>query len=432
MNAPILRVPARGGPVEPVTQLHAGSGGAHRLPQFLPDGRRFLFTSTLGTAETNGVYVASLDNTPPVRVVAGDSGGRFAAPDRLLSIRQGALHAYTFDPESATVQGEPTVIAQGLGGSASVAVFGTSETGVLAYRGGTAQRRQLVWVNRQGSVLSAIGEPETDYIASPELSADEQSVVVFRQPTGDNDVWVIELARNLGRRITDGQPADAHPLWILTASTSSSTRSDSAGADRRARRLTAARPNARSARARPDWRSRWTRDRRYVLLRRDTRESGADLVAVGAAGEPAMVVAQSRFDETEGQFSPDGRWVAFASNDSGRAEVFVQAFPGGQGRTQVSTTGGTQVRWSADGREVFYVAPDGRMMAVRLTLSGTTPKVDLPVPLFQTHLATGTNVLGYKPQYAVARDGRFLLNTAIESASSPIVVSVNWMSTLAK
>ena len=145
-----------------------------------------------------------------------------------------------------------------------------------------------------------------------------------------------------------------------------------------------------------------------------------------------MVVAQSQHDETEGQFSPDGKWVAFVSNESGRPEVFVQSFPEGRARTQVSTAGGTQVRWSGDGKEIFYVAPDGKMMAVSIAFGGASPDVKLPVPLFQTHLATGTNVLGNKPQYAVSRDGRFLLNTAIESASAPIVVSVNWMKKLAK
>ena len=211
--APIMRVPARGGSAEPVTQLNAGSGRAHRLPQFLPDGKRFLFSSTLGDSDTNGVYLGSLDKTPPVRLLQDDSGGRFVAPDILLAIKQGALQAYSFNPASGAVQGEPVLIAQGFGGGASTASFATADTGVLAYRAGTAQRRQLVWVNRQGVVVRAIGEPETDYTGSPELSPDEQSVAVFRQPTGDNDVWVIELGRSLARRVTDGPPADAHPLW---------------------------------------------------------------------------------------------------------------------------------------------------------------------------------------------------------------------------
>jgi len=177
----------------------------------------------------------------------------------------------------------------------------------------------------------------------------------------------------------------------------------------------------------------WTRDRQHVLLRRESPKNGSDLVASTTSGEPSeVVVAQSPFDETEGQFSPDGRWVALVSNESGRAEIFLQSFPEGRSRMQVSTAGGTQVRWSADGKEVFYVAPDGKMMAVSIALGGASPEVKLPVPLFQTHLATGTNVLGNKPQYAVSRDGRFLLNTAIESASTPIVVAMNWMKKLGK
>ncbi len=140
-----------------------------------------------------------------------------------------------------------------------------------------------------------------------------------------------------------------------------------------------------------------------------------------------VIVAQSPHDETEGQFSPDGKWVALVANDSGHSEVFVQSFPEGKNRTQISTAGGSQVRWSEDGREIFYIAPDGRMTAVSVALDGASPVVKPPVALFQTHLATGTNVLGNKPQYAVARDGRFLLNTAIESPSTPIAVAVNWM-----
>ncbi len=413
--------------------MNTGSGPAHRLPQFLPDGTRFLFSSTLGTEDTNGVYLGSLDKTPPVRLMRGDTGGRFAAPGKLLTISQGALQAYSFNAASGVVQGEPAVIAQGFAGAAANGVIATSDTGVMAYRAGTAQRRQLVWVNRQGTVLRAMGEPETDFIASPELSADEQSVVVFLQRTGDNDIWLIELARNLARRITDGPPADAHPLWDPDGQhvVFNSQRFGRSGPTRQAVSGGKAEPlfaNGENGQA-----LSWTRDRQYILIRRNSAKGSLDLVAVATTGEPReVVVAQSQYDETEGQFSPDGRWVAFVSNESGRAEVFVQSFPEGRARTQVSTAGGTQVRWSGDGKEIFYVAPDGRMMSVSIAFGGASAEVKLPVPLFQTHLATGTNVLGSKPQYAVSRDGRFLLNTAVESAGTPIVVSVNWMKKVAK
>ena len=176
--------------------------------------------------------------------------------------------------------------------------------------------------------------------------------------------------------------------------------------------------------------SRSTYSRQYALLRRENPETNADLVAVATRDQKELIVAQSHYDELEGQFSPDSKWVALVSTDSGRPEVFVQSFPDGRSRTQVSTSGGTQVRWSANGNEVFYLAPDGKLMAASVSLNGATPDVKLPVALFQTYLATGTNVIGNKPQYAVARDGRFLLNTAVESPSAPIVVSINWMQKL--
>jgi eukaryotic-like serine/threonine-protein kinase len=423
VSAPIMRVSASGGAVEQLTQPDDKIGPAHRVPQFLPDGRRFLFSSTLGGPPTNGVYLGSLDKTPPVRLLgAGDTGGRFVAPDKLLAIRQNALQVYDFDLRSGTVQGQPTMIAQGFTAGIATSSFATSATGVLAYRASTAQRRQLVWVDRRGTVLQAIGEPETDYIASPELSADDRTALVFTQRSGNNDCWVIELARNLPHRITDGPAAHAHPVWDPDGD---HIVYNSGVATRQA--INGGKPEPLFAQPRRGTALAWTRDRQYVLLRRDNGTSG-DLLAVSMTGEPREIaVAQSSADETEGQFSPDGRWVAFVSNESGRAEVFLQSFPDGRGRTQVSTSGGTQVRWSADAKEIFYVAPDGTMTAVSVALGGGSPDVKSPVPLFQTHLATGTNVLGNKPQYAVSRDGRFLLNTAVESVSPPVAVVVNWM-----
>jgi len=172
----------------------------------------------------------------------------------------------------------------------------------------------------------------------------------------------------------------------------------------------------------------WTRDRQFILVRQGGQRP--DLAAVSLDGARTIPIAQSPADETEGQFSPDGKWVVFVSNESGRQEVYLQAFPESAGRTQVSIAGGTQVRWSADGREIFYIAPDGRMMAVSFSPGPAEPAVSTPVALFQTWLATGGNVIGNKPQYAVTRDGRFLLNSAIETPASPIVVTVNWLSAL--
>jgi serine/threonine protein kinase/Tol biopolymer transport system component len=431
VSNPIMRVSTRGGPAEALTETDVdGTGPDHRWPQFLPDGKRFLFSSTLGAPETRGIYIGSLDKTPYVRVLAGDGAGRFAPPDRLLTTSQGALQVYQFDSASGEISGAPVVAAQGFAGG--IGAMAASDTGMLAYRTGSAQRRQLVWVDRKGTVLRAIGEPETGNNGSPELSPDEQSVAVFSGRSGDNDIWVIELARNLARRLTDGPPADAHPIW------------DPGGqhvvfnTGRFAGRGTQARAALNGGPLEPLFPSgdvrgtvvSWTRDRSYALLRRENAKTNADLVAVATSDQKEVIVVQSPSEELEGQFSPDGKWVAFVTTESGRPEIFLQSFPDGRSRTQVSTNGGTQVRWSADGQEVFYLAPDGKLMAARVGLSGATPDVKLPVALFQTYLATGTNVIGNKPQYAVARDGRFLLNAAVESPSAPIIVAVNWMKKL--
>jgi Tol biopolymer transport system component len=362
-------------------------------------------------------------------VLAVDAAGRFAAPDKLLTTVQGALQVYNFDPASGAVQGSPVVVAQGLAGG--IGAMAASETGVLAYRTGSAQRRQFVWVDRTGTVLRTIGEPETGNNGSPELSPDELSVVVFSGRSGDNDIWVIELARNLARRITTGPPADAHPVWDPDGQhvVFNSGRFPGRGTQgRQAINGGTAEPLFSSGDVRGTVLS-WTRDRQYALLRRENAKTNADLVAIRTSDAQEVSVVQSPFDELEGQFSPDGKWVVFVSTDSGRPEVFVQSFPDARSRTQVSTMGGTQVRWSADGKEIFYLAPDGKLMAASVAL-GATPDVKLPVALFQTHLATGTNVVGNKPQYAVSRDGRFLLNIAVESPSAPIIVAVNWMQKL--
>jgi len=427
VSNPIMRVSIRGGPAERATEPNTGgSGPDHRWPQFLPDGKRFLFSSTLGAAETRGIFIGSLDKTTPVRVLAASAGG-FAPPDRLFSTRQGVLEAFNFNPDTGMVNGDPITIAQGfLGGPAAVAA---SATGVLAYRTGSVQRRQLVWVDRKGSVLRAIGEPDTGNNGSPELSPDEQSAAVFSGRSGDNDIWVIELARGLARRITDGPPADAHPTWDPDGQHVIFNTSRFPGHGTQGRASITGGP-AEPLFANGDVRGvvlSWTRDRKYALLRRENPKTNADLIAIATSDLREVVVSQSPYDDLEGQFSPDGKWAAFVSSDSGRPEVFVQSFPEGRGRTQISTGGGTQVRWSADGKEIFYLAPDGKLMAASVALGGATPDVKLPVALFQAYLATGTNVVGNKPQYAVSRDGRFLLNAAVESPSAPIVVAFNWM-----
>jgi Tol biopolymer transport system component len=317
------------------------------------------------------------------------------------------------------------IVAQGV---SSPGIFGASANGVLAYRAGAAQVRQLVWVDRTGAVVKDVSGPRPGSIASPELSPDEKSVALFLHPGAgeDNDVWVFDLARFLGRPITTGPPADAHGFFDPDGQSVifNSARSGARGPTRFP--LSGGKPALVAKVDQPTGVAlALSRDRQYLLSRVDSGTTGVDLQAAATSDGRVIKVTELPGDETEGQFSPDGKWVAFVATVSGRPEVYVQAFPDGASRTQASTGGGTQVRWSADGRELFYIAPDSKMMAVAFT-PGPTPDVKLPVALFQTHLANGNNVIGNKAQYAVSRDGRFLLNAVDESASAPVVVTVNW------
>jgi Tol biopolymer transport system component len=428
VNAPIKRVPSRGGAVEQMTTLDAGAGPSHRRPQFLPDGKHFLFSSSLGQPDTNGIWFGSIDKSAPVKI-NDDDNGLFAPPSTLLTINRAALLAYTFNPETGKTSGEPATIGQDLNAGS---FFGASRTGtpVIAYRHGAAQPRQLVWVNRQGAVLQPLGDRQITGVASPELSPDEKSVVVFLHPgTGeDNDVWVYELGRFLGRPITTGPPADAHALFDPDgqAVIFNSQRSGTAGITRFPVSGAAPQLLVDTKGIRGSGVLAMARDRRYLLMRNQSDATGLDLLAVEVSSGRRIPVTGLTGDETEAQFSPDGKWVAFVGSITGRPEVFVQSFPDGAARTQVSTGGGTQVRWSADGREIYYLAPDSKLMAVSFAATGASPDIKPPQALFVTHLANGNNVIGNKAQYAVSRDGRFLLNSVVEAPSSPIVVAVNW------
>jgi Tol biopolymer transport system component len=183
----------------------------------------------------------------------------------------------------------------------------------------------------------------------------------------------------------------------------------------------------------------WSPDGRFLLYASYDPTTGSDLWAlpVVGGGKPFPVV-RTNADEREGQFSPDGRWVAYVSNATGIDEVYIQPFPGPGGKWQVSANGGVDPRWGRDGRELFYVAPDGKLMAVEIHVDadGRAPNPGPPIGLFPTRLVTGANIsVGFRsrPQYAVEPDGRFLMNVTVDdNVVSPISIVLNWATTLKK
>lgn len=436
-----MRLPANGGTPEPVTQLAPGQT-SHRWPQFLPDGRRFLFF-VQGSPATRGVYIGSLDGDVPRRVLAAETAAAYAAPGYLFLVSDGVLVVRRFDAARGVVGEEAIPVAQSVGTTLAVSksAFSVSDAGVLAYRSGEATRRQLVWVDRAGRTLSAVRAPEEIGVSAPELAPDRRHAAVARNVQGNVDIWLIELAGGIANRFTFHTALDAATaIWspdgsrIVFRSSRNDGRFDLF--EKPANGATEEQPLlvTEQDKSATDWSS----DGRFLLYTTSDPKTQSDLWALPLTGErkPFRVV-QTTFDETEAQFSPDARWIAYTSNETGRYEVYVRPFLEPGGKRQVSTAGGIYPRWRPDGRELFYVTLDNEVMAVPIQLTAQTRALTpgAPIPLFRSRMAIGgnTGIGGYssRAMYDVAPDSRFLMvvNTD-DTAPPPITVVLNWTAAL--
>ena len=449
----LVRVSATGGTPVEVTHVVLGQP-SHRWPQFLPNGRHVLFLAAGGTpAPTHGIYVASLDGGEPTRVVAAEQNAMYAAPGYLLRVSQGVLVAQRFDAARATVSGDPVPVAQAVGqndGNGRSA-FSVSAAGILSHRsaGAAGGRRQLVWFDRAGKVLGTVGQPDDNNPTSPALAPDDRRVANGRNVQGNTDIWLIEIGREVATRFTFDPVLDVSPVWspdgsrvvfrsLRNGPSDLFVKPANGAADEQPLLVT---PQGKTP-------LDWSRDGRFLLYANQDPKTQSDLwvlplaPSTGAAdARKPFPVVQTSFDETQGQFSPDARWLAYTSNESGRDEIYVRPFPESGGKWQVSTAGGSQSRWRPDGKELFYVAADARLMAVPIhaTPDGRAVDASTPLALFPTRLASGTglNLSGWQSRalYAVARDGRFLMNVNAATGAAdvaPLTVVLNWDAALKK
>ena len=437
-TVPIYRVSAMGGTPAPATTLDAQAGETqHWAPFFLPDGRHFLYfavgSQAGGPDDPNGVYVASTESSDRTLIFPEGSNAKYA-DGYLIFPRERTLVAQRFDPGRLTLTGDAVPIADqvSVGGlSGRTGAFSVSETGVLAYQAAAGEvHSQLVWFDRSGNQAGTVGN-QADY-GDLEFSPDRQqaAVSVLDPVKRTRDIYIVDVGRGARTRFTLDPTDEQTAMWSPDGS----------------RLVFNARPKGyfdlyeRDASGLSDeqvlvadTRNKtpvsWSPDGRSILYSTGAFVVGnSDLWLLSLDGDrKSTPFLRSPFNETYGRFSPDGRWVAYVSNETGSSEVYVTHFPGPSGKWPISTGGGTYPRWRADGRELFYVAPDGKLMAAGVNAQAGEFVVNGVRALFDIH----PNVSGRYP-YDVSADGqRFLVNMVVEAAAqSPITLVVNWAASL--
>ncbi len=435
-QSPVMRVSANGGAARAVTALKAGQS-VQLAPFFLPDGHHFLF-GVGGSSDAGGIYLGDLTGGAATRLTNTQSGPVYLPTGWMLWVRDGALVAQRLDVGKAALTGAPVTLAVGL--PANGIPVSVSATGLVAYRVGAVSQSQLTWFDRSGTARGSVGAPD-DALYQPRVAPDGRRVVVARGAVQSANLWLLDGARM--SRLTFGASADFDPVWspdgtrILFGSTSSSAFhlyqklvNGSVGDEQ---------PLLSSGQVKiPGVPTGWSPDGRFLLYRHtDPQTGGADLWVEPMIGaHTPSVFLKTPFDAGDGVFSPDGRWVAYQSNESGRFEIYVRPFhpPGTKDsdaasdavQWQVSTVGGLYPTWQPNGKEIDYIDPSGAMMAAPITASGTTFAAGTPAKLFQTRiLGGGEDVTGGR-EYDIAPDGRFLINTVSESATAPITLIQNW------
>jgi serine/threonine protein kinase/dipeptidyl aminopeptidase/acylaminoacyl peptidase len=424
--SPLWRVPASGGDSIQVTQLDLAHYGSHRFPQFLPDGRHFIFFAQ-GRAEEQGIFLGSLDSKDMTRLTLSDTAAAYAA-GMLFFNRQGAFIARHLDVSGRTLTGEAVTVAAALGydQDINIAGFSTSLDGNVAYRPGGLDRRQLTWFDRQGKTVGVAGEPNTDNQSGITLSAAGRRAAIGRTVQNNTDLWAIDPLRGGAERITTDPAQDNLLQWSRDGQRVAFTSNrkgvyniylktlNGTGDEQ----LLMESPQAKLT-------MDWSRDDQYLLYEEADAKTGWDLWALPLTGDRKPIpISNTLFEERSGRFSPDGGWVAYQSNETGRFEIYVQPFPGPGVRSKVSTAGGTDPRWRPDGKELFFMAPDGKLMAASVRSRAGTFEAESPAPLFQTRVPT-SGAAYLMPQYAVSNDGRFLVNTRVDDAVTPIVLILN-------
>jgi eukaryotic-like serine/threonine-protein kinase len=431
-QAGLYRVTAAGGTPQAVTQPDPSRREtSHRWPMFLPDGKQFLFMAATfsGDKDVDAIFVGSLDSKQTKFIVAADANAAYAEPGFLLYYRDKTLLAQPFDAQNLTLKGEPVDLLSEIQYVRQVKkiAFAVSNAGLLLAQGGgpgVVGYSQAKWFDRSGKELGVLDKPGV--YGNVAIAPNDLAVAVdrFDLPSVNNmDIWAYpSWHESTGKRLTFDPGYDGAAVWspdgseILFSSNRQVTldlyikKADGGQEERNVLHD----PYDKLA-------NDWSRDGKYILYRHADELQYATL-----PGFTSHAYLKASGILRNGQFSPDGKWVAYNSNETGKWEIYVTSFPESHGKWQISTTGGEQPRWRGDGRELFYLSSDGRMMGVPVS-TGASFSSGAPVALFQANPdvpVSYLNIFGY----AVTRDGqRFLINTVMKPEERiPMSVVLNW------
>ena len=433
----LSRIPSSGGTPAPATKLDAAHHTTHRWPWFLPDGKHFLYLAANHAnprSADSAIYVGSLEGGEDRRLMAS-YGSVETVPGWLLTVRDNNLTAMPFDEDRATVSLPGVSVASDANFDAGVwrGVFTVSRTGLLAYqltREGAGG--QLTWFDMSGHATGTIGERSESY--SLRLSPDGRRATVI-QGDPNNDIWIYELERGVRTRLTTNAQVLPSPVWspdgseiLFVGGNAISSNPDY---------VVATLPSFGAGEKKIVFRSPvriettdWSRDGRYVLF--DRGNIGAtDIWAVELAKpDKPFPLVQTPFLDTTGLFSPDGRWVAYISMQTGTWELFVTAFPAGGAPYQVSASGGRLPFWSADGKTLYFIGAKNELMAVEVDGRGPRFEIRAPKPLFPLPVFVGPRLAS---AYAITSDGKRLLANAAPDVAEPRIALVsNWTAALTK
>nr|MBA3257663.1 protein kinase [Pyrinomonadaceae bacterium] len=422
----IYRVAAAGGAP---TLLMKNDGDTKNWLHFLPDGRHFLFSKDSKQSERDGIYVGSIDSPETKQLVQIFSRAEYAPPGYLLYVRDSTLLAQEFDANNLRLTGEPFAVVERLPyfDQTGWTEFSISENGVLAHMS-NVKTSQLAWLDRGGREAGTVTAPGDHY--AQRLSPDGQKVVmaISDARTGSADLWIQDIARDTHTRFTVSPADEGNPVWspdgrrLAFFSCCESGKSTFRIKELSDTTSSGQSPFQSGFEAPTDWSS----DGRFIIYEKGEPTAGRNLwvLPLFEDGKPFPFL-QTQFDERDARFSPDGRWVAFMSNESGRNEVYITRFDQPGEKWRISPAGGGSPRWRRDGKELFYLAADQRLMVVPIKSGAATFEAGAPTALFKID-----SIL--EGDYDVTADGqRFLINSSVAGAqSSPFTVVLNWTADL--